>query len=104
MPVGSTVLVETDGRAGARDDPVREAATRIAQVAGADPVLYDRSSESLFVDPYPSGSWTAEVDGTGGKVLPSLSSDVTDGRPTSRLARLRNTALRRHEAAGSHSG
>jgi hypothetical protein len=64
LPHG-VILVETD-EADTRYRRVRLAALRTARAAGARLVLYDRSSASLFTDPYPSGRWTADVDGPRG--------------------------------------
>jgi hypothetical protein len=59
------ILAETD-ETDIRYRRVRLAAHRTARAAGARLVLFDRSSASLFSDPYPSGSWTADVDGPRG--------------------------------------
>ncbi|MCV0402337.1 MAG: hypothetical protein K5924_01370 [Chloroflexi bacterium] len=59
---GTVVITTDDGR-----DPayaaMRGAALAWARDRGASVVLYDRSAESYFIDPYPSGSWTADVEG-----------------------------------------
>jgi hypothetical protein len=66
VPRGSVILVETDEGADPRYDTVRRAAFRIARAGHASVVLYDRSSGSLFSDPYASGPWTADVDASHG--------------------------------------
>jgi hypothetical protein len=73
VPRGSVILVETDEGADRRYDAVHQAALRIAQAAQGSLVLYDRSSGSLFSDPYASGPWTADVDAAHGDR--SLSAD-----------------------------
>ncbi len=56
-----TVLLATDdGRQPAYAE-MRGAALSWARDEGHRVVLYDRSAESYFVDPYPSGTWTADV-------------------------------------------
>lgn len=57
-----TVLVATDDGRDAAYARMRAPAIRWAADAGARVVLYDRSAESYFVDPYPSGPWTADVE------------------------------------------
>jgi hypothetical protein len=58
-----TILLATDdGRNPAYGD-MREPVLRWAASQEARVVLYDRSAESYFVDPYPSGPWTADVEG-----------------------------------------
>lgn len=58
-----TILLATDdGRDPAYGD-MRESVLRWAASQEARVVLYDRSAESYFVDPYPSGPWTADVEG-----------------------------------------
>lgn len=60
-----TVLLATDdGAPGSPYAEMRPAALRWAADAGARVILYDRSAESYFVDPYPSGPWTADVEGS----------------------------------------
>lgn len=66
VPAGGTVLVETDGRDPHGSELVLQAAARLAAAADAELVLYDRSTESFFLDPHPSGPWTADVDGPRG--------------------------------------
>lgn len=66
VPRGSVILVETDEGSDPRYDAVRRSALRMAAAAQASVVLYDRTSESLFTDPYASGPWTADVDGPHG--------------------------------------
>lgn len=62
-----TVLLATDdGRAAAYAD-MRERALAWARDQDARVILYDRSSESYFVDPYSSGPWTADVESGGGR-------------------------------------
>lgn len=63
---GGTILVETDARCAVDFEAVRRAAIAIATASGAEIVLFDRSTESLFTDPYPAGPWTADVDGPRG--------------------------------------
>lgn len=63
------LLVVTDDSAGGPDHGAREAALRLALEADVAVILYDRTSESWFVDPYPSGNWTAQVDGPDGSRL-----------------------------------
>ncbi len=59
---GPVVVATDDGR-----DPayaaMRSAALAWARDRGSSVVLYDRSAESYFIDPYPSGTWTADVEG-----------------------------------------
>ena len=65
VPLHGVILVETH-EADSRYRRVRAAALRTAAAAAARVVLYDRSSGSLFTDRYPSGRWTADVDGPRG--------------------------------------
>jgi hypothetical protein len=65
-PGGRVVLAETDERDDRTYVPVLLAALEIARRSGAQLVLFDRSTASRFTDPYPSGAWTADVDGPRG--------------------------------------
>ncbi len=56
------ILTTDDGRDPAYAD-MRAAALAWAREMEASVVLYDRSAESYFIDPYPSGTWTADVEG-----------------------------------------
>lgn len=44
---------------------MRDRALAWAREQNARVILYDRSSESYFVDPYSSGPWTADVESGG---------------------------------------
>ena len=66
VPRDGTILVETASRNDPEFEPVRAAAIRIAAASQARLVLYDSAAESYFTDPYPSGPWTADVDGPNG--------------------------------------
>jgi hypothetical protein len=94
VPRGSVILVETDEGADPRYDAVRSSALRMARAAKASVVLYDRSSGSLFSDPYASGPWTADVDGPHGDR--SLTVDELSG--------LGREALRRQLVAAALAG
>jgi hypothetical protein len=58
-----TILLATDDGRDLAYDEMREPVLRWAARQEARVVLYDRSAESYFVDPYPSGPWTADVEG-----------------------------------------
>lgn len=57
-----TILLATDDGRDPAYAAMRAPVLRWARDAGARVVLYDRSAESYFVDPYPSGPWTADVE------------------------------------------
>lgn len=57
----SIILTTDDGRDPAYES-MRAAVLADAGRRGDRVILYDRSAESYFVDPYPSGTWTAEVE------------------------------------------
>jgi hypothetical protein len=82
VPRGGTILVETATGTADGFEAVRHAAAQIAAAAGARLVLYDTAAESYFSDPYPSGPWTAQVDGPDGRrpltaaELPDLGRDA----------------------------
>jgi hypothetical protein len=57
----TTLLIATDDGRDSTVGPAREAALRWARSVGARVILYDRAAESYFLDPYPSGTWTADV-------------------------------------------
>ncbi len=59
----STILLATDDGRDPAYAEMREPVLRWAASQQARVVLYDRSAESYFVDPYPSGPWTADVEG-----------------------------------------
>lgn len=58
----TTLLVATDDGRDSTVAPAREAALRWARSHDARVILHDRAAESYFVDPYPSGRWTADVE------------------------------------------
>lgn len=58
-----TILLATDDGRDPAFGEMRGHALRWAAAQEARVVLYDRSAESYFVDPYPSGPWTADVEG-----------------------------------------
>lgn len=58
-----TILLATDDGRDPAYGEMREPVLRWAANQEARVVLYDRSAESYFVDPYPSGAWTADVEG-----------------------------------------
>jgi hypothetical protein len=58
-----TILLATDDGRDPAYGEMREPVLRWAASQEARVVLYDRSAESYFVDPYPSGPWTADVEG-----------------------------------------
>lgn len=58
-----TILLATDDGRDPAYGQMREPVLRWAASQEARVVLYDRSAESYFVDPYPSGPWTADVEG-----------------------------------------
>lgn len=58
-----TILLATDDGRDPAYGEMREPVLRWAADQEARVVLYDRSAESYFVDPYPSGPWTADVEG-----------------------------------------
>ena len=60
----STILLATDDGPTSPYAEMRPAALRWAAERGARVILHDRSAESYFVDPYPSGPWTADVEGS----------------------------------------
>jgi hypothetical protein len=59
----TTILVATDDGRDPTVPVARDAALRWAGEHGARVVLHDRAAESYFTDPYPSGTWTADVEG-----------------------------------------
>lgn len=65
IPPGGTILVELDSRRRMAESRL-QAALELAVRAGAGLVVFDTASASLFTDPYPSGPWTADVDGPRG--------------------------------------
>ena len=65
LPRGGCIIAET-GR-GPSDAAVRAVAARLARAAEGDLVLYDRSAASWGGDPFPSGPYTAQVDGPHGE-------------------------------------
>ena len=75
-----SILVVTDDGRNPSYRPTRAAATGLAARTGAELILYDRSAESRFVDPYPSGPWTADTDGPNGDRL----LDATELEPLGR--------------------
>lgn len=72
---GTVVVATDDGR-----DPayagMRRAALSWARDRGSRVVLYDRSAESYFIDPYPSGSWTADVEGGADRTRLATADDL----------------------------
>lgn len=62
-----TIILATDDRPESAYAEMRNAAISWAAKSAARVVLYDRSAESYFVDPYPSGPWTADVDSAPGR-------------------------------------
>lgn len=62
-----TVLLATDNGRHSGYGDMRDRALAWARDQGARVILYDRSSESYFVDPYSSGPWTADVESGGGR-------------------------------------
>ncbi len=58
-----TILVATDDGRDATVSVARDAALRWATAHDARVVLYDRAAESYFTDPYPGGTWSADVEG-----------------------------------------
>jgi polyisoprenoid-binding protein YceI len=67
VPRGGLILAETDTGREERYRAVRQAAVGLAASTGADVLFFDRSAASLVSDPYPSGRYTADVDGTHGE-------------------------------------
>jgi hypothetical protein len=61
--VSRTVIIATDDRVASPYAEMRGSAVRWAAREGARVILYDRSAESYFLDPYPRGPWTADVEG-----------------------------------------
>ena len=62
-----TVLLATDDGSNSGYGDMRDRALAWARDQDARVILYDRSSESYFVDPYSSGPWTADVESDGGR-------------------------------------
>lgn len=62
-----TVLLATDDGRNSGYGDMRDRAVAWAREQDARVILYDRSSESYFVDPYSSGPWTADVESGGGR-------------------------------------
>ena len=62
-----TVLLATDDGRNSGYGDMRDRALAWAREQDARVILYDRSSESYFVDPYSSGPWTADVEDGGGR-------------------------------------
>lgn len=56
------VLLTTDDGRDPAYAAMREGALGWARSGEYRVVLYDRSAESYFVDPYPNGAWAADVD------------------------------------------
>jgi polyisoprenoid-binding protein YceI len=67
VPRGGLILAETDTGREERYRAVRRAAVQLAASMRADVLFFDRSAASLVSDPYPSGRYTADVDGTHGE-------------------------------------
>jgi polyisoprenoid-binding protein YceI len=67
VPRGGLIVAETDTGRDERYKAVRRAAIDLASATGADLLYFDRSAASLMSDPYPSGRYTADVDGTHGE-------------------------------------
>jgi hypothetical protein len=65
--VKRTVLLATDDGRNSGYGDMRDPALAWAHGQDARVILYDRSSESYFVDPYSSGPWTADVESAGGR-------------------------------------
>ena len=57
-----TILLTTDDGRDPAYVEIQEPVLRWAAGQEARVVLYDRAAESYFVDPYPSGPWTADVE------------------------------------------
>jgi len=62
-----TVLLATDDGRNSGYGDMRDRALAWAREQDARVILYDRSSESYFVDPYATGPWTADVETGGGR-------------------------------------
>lgn len=62
-----TVLLATDDGRNAGYGAMRDKALAWAREQDARVILYDRTSESYFVDPYSSGPWTADVESGKGR-------------------------------------
>jgi hypothetical protein len=62
-----TVLVATDDGRDPSYAEMRRSVLPWLRDQDARVVLYDRAAESYFVDPYPSGTWTADVEGEPGR-------------------------------------
>lgn len=61
MTGGPLYLIATDDGSELYSENLR-AGLELARAAGARVVLYDRSSESYLVDPYPVGAWSSSGD------------------------------------------
>jgi hypothetical protein len=57
-----TILLATDDGRDPAYAEMRTSALEWAATEKARVILYDRSAESYFIDPYPSGPWTADVE------------------------------------------
>jgi len=65
VPAGGLVVAVTDRKASAWKS-VHSAAIDVARAARSGVVLFDRAAASSWSDPYPSGPFTADVDGPRG--------------------------------------
>ena len=74
------ILVSTDDGRRPAYGSARRAAVGLAELVGAELVLYDRSAESWFVESYSSGGVAADVEGPDAWVLLT----ATDVRPLGR--------------------
>lgn len=57
----TTLLVATDDGRDPTIERARDAALAWARAHEARVIFHDRAAESYFIDPYPSGTWTADV-------------------------------------------
>jgi hypothetical protein len=74
------LLVATDDGVDPAYAACRRAGFELARRKGAAVVLYDRSSESYLVDPYPYGVWTSEYLGPAGDKLRDINELIPLGR------------------------
>ncbi len=79
-PRSTMLLVATDDGVDPAYAACRRAGFELAQREGVAVVLYDRSSESYLVDPYPYGSWTSEHLGSAGERLRDINELILLGR------------------------
>lgn len=68
-PAGGHILIPTDNQTPSPYAHVREAAIAIARERKLPVIFYDRTDESFFLSPYPSGPMTGDVEGPDGSEL-----------------------------------